>query len=729
MNEQTIQEQYRQIVTLLQQKRLKEAQAQLEAFLWQCEEGSLHRRLEQAQTSYHYLLQYMQQGVEDPEREKLHKRLLAETWEIADQTYTILSDKISSHFYHSLRRQQKNASGRSLAEGRKILESFPDDWAVCQLMPENRQSADSLLHRHEEAAEKLFLGTWANCAWSTEEAREMQAFLQPGQTTTTADLSLLASAVMLSLLECFDAHKFSWLLDAYTHADTHVSQRALTGMAIVLQKYPNRIPLYPELTARLSILNEDGHLGKQLNRIYIQLLRSKETEKIDKKMREEILPEMMKSVRGMKFGFEDPADDNDRNPDWEQTIHQMGLEDKLREMNELQMEGSDVYMGTFSQLKRYPFFQQPVNWFRTFDPQHSSVIHLFRQEQTQDNPLLKLILKSGFFCDSDKYSLCFMMGFLPESQRTLMLNQLTSQDINSMLDRSDTATWQKYATRPEVISNQYIHDLYRFFKLNRLRNEIYNVFEEEETALHRIPALADILCRPELLKEVADFHFNKEHHAEALEIYQTLVANHQADANIFQKAGFCLQKEKRYKEAIEAYRKADALKPDHVWTIRHLATCHRLSRDFATALDYYKRVEAMQPENSRVIFFIGTCLAEEERYDEALQYFFKLDFMETNCIKAWRAIGWCSFASGKYAQAMKYYEKVMDNAPVAADYLNAGHVAWVMKDLEKTAKLYGKAVTTSGSKTAFLEMFEKDRETLLKKGIDEKDIPLVLDLV
>ena len=71
--------------------------------------------------------------------------------------------------------------------------------------------------------------------------------------------------------------------------------------------------------------------------------------------------------------------------------------------------------------------------------------------------------------------------------------------------------------------------------------------------------------------------------------------NH-ADAEIFQKTGYCLQKEKRYKEAIESYRKADVLKPDHVWTIRHLATCHRQLRDFATALEYYRKAEAMQPK-------------------------------------------------------------------------------------------------------------------------------------
>ena len=124
------------------------------------------------------------------------------------------------------------------------------------------------------------------------------------------------------------------------------------------------------------------------------------------------------------------------------------------------------------------------------------------------------------------------------------------------------------------------------------------------------------------------------------------------------------------------------LKPDHVWTIRHLATCHRQLRDFATALEYYRKAEAMQPENRNLPFLIGSCLAEQERYEEALQCFFKLDFMENDCIKAWRAIGWCSFVSGKFEQAMRYYNKILALKPLSTDYLNAGHEALLLGNME-----------------------------------------------
>lgn len=731
MNEQTIQDQYQHIIILLQQKRLKEAQSQLEAFLWNSSDWNLRNRLEQAQTSYQYMLQYMRQGVNDPEQQKLYRQLLADTWEIADQTRLSLLDGISQHYYHSLRNNRERLPKEyDIATLQKVLESFHDDLAVCQLMP-NNQGLDAVLERHEQTTQVLFLTNWSNSSWTVENEQQAKGLLE-SELLPVNDLCLFTSAIMLSLMECFDTRKFSWLMDAVTHANTYVSQRALVGIALVLHVHSNRLSLYPELTARLSLFNEDSSFGKQLNRVYIQLLRSQETEKIDKKMREEIIPEMMKNVnimRNMKYGFEEnSADENDRNPDWEKAFEQSGLGDKIREMNDLQLEGADVYMSTFAQLKSYPFFKEPHNWFYPFDMHHSSIIKEFGLKPSGDNAVLSLILQSGFFCSSDKYSLCFTMAHIPQSQRNMMLNQMTSQDLNELMDESKSSTLRQYAERPEVVSNQYIHDLYRFFKLCQRRHEFRDIFKEE-FALHLIPALKDILCKPELLITVADFFFHKEHPAEALELYQVLITLNHANADIFQKAGYCLQKEKRYKEAVGAYLKADVLKPDHVWTIRHLATCYRQMKDYASALEYYKKAESIQPENHSIIFYAGSCLAELERYEEALQYFFKLDFIENNSIKAWRAIGWCSFINGKYEQAMKYYEKILDYKPLASDYLNAGHVMWKMSNMERTIELYSKAVIGSDSKEKFLEIFNKDRDILLKQGISEKDIPLVLDIV
>ena len=169
----------------------------------------------------------------------------------------------------------------------------------------------------------------------------------------------------MSLMENFDLRKFMLLFDAYQHSSNQVNQRALVGIALLTFTYDSRLYIYPEIKARLELLNESKDLAENLNRIQIQLLRSRETKKIDKKMREEIIPEMIKKVNRMnrKLDIDEAEEESyseDKNPDWNEWIEESGLNDKLKEMSELQMEGADVYMSTFSQLKTFPFFRKRI---------------------------------------------------------------------------------------------------------------------------------------------------------------------------------------------------------------------------------------------------------------------------------------------------------------------------------------------------------------------------------
>ena len=74
---------------------------------------------------------------------------------------------------------------------------------------------------------------------------------------------------------------------------------------------------------------------------------------------------------------------------------------------------------------------------------------------------------------------------------------------------------------------------------------------------------------------------------------------------------------------------------------------------------------------------------------------------------------------------MKYYEKILASKPLAADYLNAGHVSWRTGNIEKAAELYSKAALEYGGQDIFREMFCKDKEMLIKQGLDEKDIKAI----
>lgn len=84
-------------------------------------------------------------------------------------------------------------------------------------------------------------------------------------------------------------------------------------------------------------------------------------------------------------------------------------------------------------------------------------------------------MNSDVFCNSDKYSFCFTMLQMPESQRNLMQQQLNGQHEASEELKERLKEMSQSKARAEFVSRQYIHDLYRFFKLWSRRHEIHDI--------------------------------------------------------------------------------------------------------------------------------------------------------------------------------------------------------------------------------------------------------------
>lgn len=732
MNKSIINKQYKEIINLLDKRSFREALQAIELLIFDTQDWELRSSFEEIYTSYQYMLQYMRQGSIDPDRDKLYNKLLSTAYQIADKARILKLTPSSTEFYFDRIRYYKLIPLRSLPELQLELETYTEDIAVEHLLTNDanqEMKLDSIRRRHEQAYSELFYRTWLSDKWTETDEEEARNFLT-SLLVQINDLSLFISAITLSLMEYFDIRKFMLLFDAYQHSSNEVNQRALVGIALIIFMYDERLSIYPEVAARINLLNEDTDFSNEMNRIQIQLLRSRETKKIDKKMREEIIPEMMRNVNiSRKLDIDDNDEENasdDQNPDWEDWMERSGMNDKLKEMSELQMEGADVYMSTFAQLKTYPFFHDMTNWFYPFDAQHSSVVRAFSTTANKRNILLDSILQSGFFCNSDKYSFCLTITQIPPNQREMMTQQFEAQN-EALSEAKHYEKMLAYSQRAETISNQYIQDLYRFFKIYPRRHEFRDLFEESLN-LQYCKTLKDTFNNVEHMFTLAGYFFAKDYLLEALMLYQDIIKETEGNAEIYQKIGYCFQKNKNYSKAIEAYLQADLLKPDNVWTNRHLAISYRQSGQYDKALEYYKKVEAAQSENLTVILQIGLCLAELKQYDEALAYFFKLEYLDNESIKSQRAIAWCSFVTRKFEQAMKYYSKILEKKPQMQDYLNAGHVAWVTRNIDTAVQRYAIALTLS-DKTVFINQFDKDKEILLKLGINKNDFPLMIDLI
>ena len=183
-----------------------------------------------------------------------------------------------------------------------------------------------------------------------------------------------------------------------------------------------------------------------------------------------------------------------------------------------------------------------------------------------------------------------------------------------------------------------------------------------------------------------------------------------------------------WKGALKDYLRADLLNPQSTWVIRRIALCYRNLKQPEQALEYYPRYEALSPDYLSVQISIGHCHLELKDYNEALKYFYKVDYLDTKSHRAWRPIAWCSFLTGKYDQARNYYKKILGERPGMQDYLNAGHTEWALQNMDKAVEYYQKALQEEkGDWTKFWEQFKQDIPDLKNAGIEQDEIPLMLD--
>ena len=723
------------IIRLLDGGRLKEALIQLQGISVQASRWDLHNRIENTLMAYGYMLQYAGQGMDDPNRKEFYRQTLRTAYELTDATnIALLSMKTSATFYDRIRTSALQPY-KAYSELQLQLEAYTEDMGTATLLyhDEKRRQAEmiKIWDRHEGALTELFDKTWTTPLWTETESKEAHDILQ-SVLVSANDIAIMVSAATLSLLRIFDAKKLNFLMEAYKHEDFQVNQRAIVGIVIALSKHEKRLRLYPEIASRLALLCEEERFKKNLQTIQMQLLFTRETSKIEKKMREEIIPEMMKNAKQLnnpKFRFDETEDAEDQNPEWEEWMDKSGITKKLQEMTEWQMEGGDIYMGSFAQLKTYPFFNQVSHWFYPFDINMPELAPIRKELEGDQFSIFKMISLSDNFCHSDKYSFILATMEMPASMRDLTLQQMKEQTEmhEELKDNMQMLTQQ--GKEAKSFSKLYIQDLYRFFKLWKRHKEEEDIFQWKFN-LWDNPLFGHALQAEDFTKELADYLLRKEYLEEAYTLYLKLMEAHTPMADVYQKAGFIMQKQKRYKEAFRHYEYADILHPDNVWTNKHLAQCYKQCGDFANALKYYQKVEAAQPNNLNIALQIGQCLARMEKYEEALAYFYKVEYLEKNPANARRAIAWCSFLTRKDEDALRYYGLLLEGtSPKAEDWMNAGHVHLVANRTQEALRHYKNAQKHFELHGEFIDAFLKDKATLLQMGIAEEDIAIVLDLL
>ena len=715
MTLQEINKAYNRIVGSLDSKELKNAFDSLQALIAGSREYSFQDKLNELQDTYKYMLRYRIEGAKDPMQEQIYNNLQASTYELADSVKQKAVAVESPLSYYSRRRSLNIQPSLTY-----------------------KQLHDQLLLEHEAGKHKesdafnilIFNKIWVSSFLKREEAEDIRGMLHDNALPFTTR-SQIVSALMLGLQEAFDREKILLLFDAASHPNEEVKVRALISILITLYTYRKRTQLSPQIADRLAALAETPGFIKTIRTIILRFILARETEKITRKLQDEIIPEMLKLSPKLskKINLNEltPEDltGNEMNPEWESFFSDSTLGKKMVEFGELQQEGADVMHSTFVHLKNFPFFHELSNWLLPFTIEHSYFDDQFTPDNEAEKQMLDSMTFAAFMCNSDKYSLYFSMMQLPKEARKMMMNQFDSQ-ATEMIQQNKEELISKRGKQDTIIG-QYIQDLYRFFKLYPGHLDFTDIFTMP-LDFHNLAILRPYISDKESLTNIAEYYLRKNYFSDALTIFNQLAKMDQDSDILFQKIGYCKQMEGDLKGALEAYLHADLLNSESKWVIRRIAGCYRSLKQPEEALKYYRRYEALNPDNLSVQISIGHCHLELKDYNEALKCFFKVDYLDNKSHKAWRPIAWCSFLTGKYDQARNYYKKILDNQPHAQDLLNAGHTEWALQNIKGALSFYQQAVQMeNGNILKFQEQFSQDVADLLIAGIEEAEVALMLD--
>ena len=728
--------QHRKLCKLVSEKKIKQSLDILSEMIVSASSGDLRDEYENIVMTYRNMLSYTIDGINDPERNKIYLRLIQSILKLSDRVrQDILSHFSGWHTYWVKQQTEKELrlTGKTIVEtvDDLMFKSELDEWL--KLSNEiNPDPESEISRRHKMLIKNIFNHLWLTDYYGEAESSLLSIILKSGK-FRWHEASLFTSAVTLSSLRTWQTEKLMYLLDIYDAADEQVMERALSGLILNLHYYNGRVLLYPEIGKRIKKMSRNERFREHCRIIVLQTIRSRETEMLARKLHDEILPQVAK----LKPQIEEKLDlDNilprdkteGKNPDWSAMFNDsQEIFKTMEDLTKLQMEGADVYMSAFANMKHFDFFRDFQNWFVPFYPDHETVNEIYKDEilGPGTNELAEALYKTPFICNSDKYSLLLNLKYLPSSQKNMML-KVFRMELEGLQQLNDDESALDPYRNFRINVTQYLQDIYRFFKLSPYKKEFEDLFigrlDIYNSEFFRMTFKAS-----DAEAGLADYFFSKNFYEDALFLYLKQISAKPSDAQLYEKIAYCYQEMDDYEEALKYYRRAELI-DRKAWTIKKIGLCLRRLDRYEEALEYYLQACDIEPENFHSVIMTAHCYLDLKNYGEALKYYFKIEYGDPGNIKILRPIAYCYFALGRFDDSEKYYERLSEGKLNAHDQINKGHLMLCKGNKREAIDLYRQSITSGElSKEQFLSIFTEDRLLLISLGVNQDDLPILLD--
>lgn len=680
-------------------------------------------RLNDTESTYRYMLDYISEGHSDPTIKDTLSKIRSELIKISDRLALEIKLTDGPDLYSSTKRMARLRESSFNQQIDNFQKTLSEDKA-------KNPNSPIISLTQANAMEELFNYVWTMYGASAEEYEKLNETLENPEIPDYLK-SLLVSAIILGNISYYDKNSYQILLSLLDNEmPPAIKARIIIGVILVALLHNRRIIDDLEIKTRL-ILSEEGELKELFNSLLLKLVQTYDTKRIDDKMRNEVIPGLMKIKPDIIDRMRNLASDSDSflsddiNPQWEELIENSEVGDKLKEINDMQMEGADVMVTAFSNLKGFPFFNKVYNWFLPFEPGNFIFENL---GSVNDN--LSLSHLSFLMCDSDIHSFLLSLSNMPEGQRKQMFDNIDRQMKEAKEALSDAVG----ETDSKILSKKIrlaLQDLYRFFKFYRKKEDFQDPFGRPFVAENIEPLINVLGIKPETILAIAEFYLKNKYYQEAESLFK-LYDSIDPDYTIWEKIGFCLDHLQRYEEAVDWYKKAEIIDAENQWLIKRLAITLKNAGQYQKAIPYYEKALEFSPENYHLIMSAGQCYLEAGMNQDAIKQFYHALYLKPEKSAPLRGIAWAELTDRNFNRAIPQYQKLMESPKAdKADFLNAAHAELASGNFRNAIRLYKKFIEKSENKdiTELVLAFRDDSATFKKLGIQTSDLRLVVDKI
>lgn len=686
----------------------------------------VNREAEKLQDSYEAMLRFVSEGSVDTASSDLVDSVTTEILALAMRLSRKLSMDESSEIYFSTARttllNQDKSLAREIENYREELHRLENDF---DSITDSRRTVKA-----EKMLRDIFNRIWVTHPLSSADFDALNELMSPSMPRHARALAI--SAVGLGHVHYYDSKRLAWLFQKYiefSDSDPDLALRALVEALLSMVRYRRR-PLSKSVKDVINLAQEQKTWDKDFTSVAIELMRAIGTANISAKLKNGILGNLSDIDNDLREKIQKGEIDmetlgEDFNPEWVDKISNSTLGRNLREMAEIQAEGGDVFMASFSQMKRFPFFHDLANWYLPFYDSHSDVV----SADSDDGLLGSLLARMPILCDSDKYSLILSAVNIPAPQRQQLAEavRMQAEQMAESLSEAEKASGESIRRR---IVNKYVQNIYRVLNLFRSKNDLYNYFNTpgQLPDLLQIKALDGNPARPELYETIAQFYFSNglwEAAAAALAKIDTIEA---PDARRSQQLGYAYEMTGEYPLALQAYDEAEMISPGSQWTMRRLAKMLRATGNYERASLYYKKLSDDYPENYKYATLAGDAFIEADMPAEAERFFHKALYLSPDNVTTLRSLAWAQFVQGKTKNAVDSYEKVLSFEPLRDDYVRAACAYMALGDLKQAITLLRIATQDDSSQISLLaDEIAPLVPHLQKAGFDTSAIRTIID--